>query len=116
MKARSWLTRSTVVVLISFSFISSHSTPSTLRWFVGSSRISRSGSSMSAAASATRLRCPPLSSPMRRSMKSVQPSCSSAACALVSVSHALSESISSSTSPISFASTSPLVAAAMYTS
>mmetsp|Transcript_4223 Transcript_4223/g.19144 ORF Transcript_4223/g.19144 Transcript_4223/m.19144 type:complete len:150 (-) Transcript_4223:604-1053(-) len=78
MNARSCDTRSTAVLDISLTRFSSHSTPSTLRWFVGSSRTSRSGSSMSAAASATRLRCPPDSSPILRDMNSSHPSISSA--------------------------------------
>mmetsp|Transcript_12206 Transcript_12206/g.48980 ORF Transcript_12206/g.48980 Transcript_12206/m.48980 type:complete len:260 (+) Transcript_12206:231-1010(+) len=106
MNARSCETSSTAVLVISLTRFSSHSTPSTDRWFVGSSRTRRSGSSMSAAASATRLRCPPESSPILRFMKSSHPSISSAMCALFSVSHALFESISSRMLAMAFSDTS----------
>ena len=49
MNARSCDTSSVVVSVIACRRFSNHSTPSTDRWFVGSSRMRRSGSSMSAA-------------------------------------------------------------------
>mmetsp|Transcript_25296 Transcript_25296/g.63348 ORF Transcript_25296/g.63348 Transcript_25296/m.63348 type:complete len:124 (-) Transcript_25296:512-883(-) len=116
MNARSCDTSSTVVLSMDCSRVSSHSTPSTDKWLVGSSNTSRSGSSISAAASATRLRCPPLSSPILRSINSVQPNLSSAAAALDSVSHPCSASMASSASAMSRSFTSPRAAAAMVAS
>mmetsp|Transcript_10740 Transcript_10740/g.39801 ORF Transcript_10740/g.39801 Transcript_10740/m.39801 type:complete len:270 (+) Transcript_10740:1416-2225(+) len=113
MNARSCDTNNVAVFVICCNRCSSHSTPSTERWFVGSSRINRSGSSIKAAASATRLRCPPESSPIFRDRNSLHPSLSSAACALVSVSHASSVSICSNTAAIFDSSMCPALASAM---
>lgn len=98
MNARSCETKSVVVPDIPLSVSSNHSTPSTLRWFVGSSSTNRSGASISAAARATRLRCPPLSCPIFRPRNDAHPSFSSAVRARDSASHAFIASMRSKTS------------------
>eukprot|EP00958_Prasinococcus_capsulatus_P005990 scaffold571_cov364-Prasinococcus_capsulatus_cf.AAC.5 len=85
---RSWLTTTTALAAAPASHCSSHCTPSTLRWLVGSSRMSTSGRSTRMAASATRFFCPPLSVAASRSSKAPQPSLSKMAFASASLSHA----------------------------
>ena len=69
--ARSWVTKRTAP-RSSRICSSSHSITSTSRWFVGSSRSSRSGAPTSARARATRRRQPPESSPRRASAGSAR--------------------------------------------
>mmetsp|Transcript_22572 Transcript_22572/g.73370 ORF Transcript_22572/g.73370 Transcript_22572/m.73370 type:complete len:166 (+) Transcript_22572:627-1124(+) len=93
--ARSWVTSRSAVSCSAWSASSKYSTPAALKWFVGSSSKSTSGFCSIAAASATRLRCPPERTPHSRSMNGLQPSRSSIARTFSSVVHASKRSISS---------------------